>query len=613
MCGIAGVCRVECERAEDAVAAICTSMVPRGPDDGGLELIDHPGTGAVCLGAQRLAIIDPSEAGHQPMSDRRRGTAIVFNGMIYNFRELRRELEGYGLTFTSDCDTEVVLKAYDFYGARCVEKLRGMFAFAIWDSRRRELFLARDRLGIKPLYYCQRGREFLFASQVKALLESGLVDRQLSPEGMATFLGHGAVSDPLTIIEGVRALPAGHTATYGDGDLRLTPYWEPLPSPEIDSSREEAIALLRTTLDETVDNHLVSDAPLGVFLSGGLDSSVLAALATRHTDHLKTVSVVFGERAYSEETYIDVVTRKLGVDHVRVSLDPASLRHQLADAFTAMDQPSFDGINTFFVSKAAHEAGLKVALSGLGADELFDGYGYARRAVALERLRRLPDPILRLASAGVLTRRFGARGQKVENWLTGELSPGSSYELLRRLFLPAEVKQLMAASPPVDALPQPVAVDPNGDVAHQVSVLDLTNYTKNVLLRDTDAMSMAHSLEVRVPYLDDRFVESTLRVPSALRARKNKALLARSCQDLVPQEVLDRKKHGFLLPLRTWMLGDLRSEVAATLTDPPAAVRALLDAAETRRVWTRFNSDEKTWLRPWALFALCKWVESTDP
>jgi len=291
-------------------------------------------------------------------------------------------------------------------------------------------------------------------------------------------------------------------------------------------------------------------------------------------------------------------------------VDAASLRNQLTDAFAAMDQPSFDGINTYFVSKAAHEAGLKVALSGLGADELFDGYGYARRTATLERVRRLPDPVLRLASAGALTRRLGARGQKMGNWLAGELTPGSSYELLRRLFLPAEVRQLMPASVTFDGLPRPASLDPSGDVAHQVSVLDLTNYTKNVLLRDTDAMSMANSLEVRVPYLDDRFVESMLRVPSALRAGNGKALLAASVRDLLPQEVLDRKKHGFLLPLRDWMLGDLRAEVVATLHDPPAAVQALLDERQMRHVWTRFSSDEKNWLRPWALYALCKWIES---
>jgi asparagine synthase (glutamine-hydrolysing) len=573
-------------------------------------VIQPPEGGAVCLGAQRLAIIDPTEAGHQPMSDEPRGTTIVFNGMIYNFRELRCELEASGVTFRSDCDTEVVLKSYDLYGARCVEKLRGMFAFAIWDSRSRELFLARDRLGIKPLYYCHRGRDFLFASQVKALLASGLVDGRFSPEGMATFLELGAVSDPLTIIEGVRAVPAGHTATYGDGRLRLNRYWKPQPPSQIDCSRDEAAGRLRATLDETVSSHLVSDAPLGVFLSGGLDSSVLAALATRHTDHLKTVSVVFGERAYSEETYIDAVTRQLGLENVRVSLDAASLRNQLPDAFAAMDQPSFDGTNTFFVSKAAHEAGLKVALSGLGADELFDGYGYTRRVAILERVRRLPYPVLRLASAGALTRRFGGRNRKIGSWLAGELMPGSSYELLRRLFLPAEVRQLMPAGVTFDGLPRPASLDPIGDLAHQVSVLDLTNYTKNVLLRDTDAMSMAHSLEVRVPYLDDRFVESILRVPSAFRAGQNKGLLAASARDMLPKEVLDRKKHGFLLPLRTWMLGDLRSDVAATLTDPPAAVQPLLDRLQTRHVWTSFSSDGKNWLRPWALYALCKWAES---
>jgi asparagine synthase (glutamine-hydrolysing) len=608
VCGLAGALAKDPREAERAVEAMCRRMVPRGPDDEGVNVIPA-GDGWIALGSTRLAIIDLSPAGHQPMHDPERGTTIVYNGMIYNYRELRRELEASGVTFTSDCDTEVVLKAYDLHGPRCVEKLRGMFAFAIWDSRNRELFLARDRLGIKPLYYCHRGREFLFASQVKALLASGLVDRRFSPEGVATFLGLGAVSDPLTIVEDVRALPAGHTATFADGGLRLNRYWELQPTPQVDCSRDDAVARLRATLDETVGGHLVSDAPLGVFLSGGLDSSVLTALAARHTDHLKAISVVFGERAYSEETYIDAVTRKLGVDHVRVCLDAASLRNQLTDAFAAMDQPSFDGINTYFVSKAAHEAGLKVALSGLGADELFDGYGYARRTATLERVRRLPDPVLRLASAGALTRRLGARGQKMGNWLAGELTPGSSYELLRRLFLPAEVRQLMPASVTFDGLPRPASLDPSGDVAHQLSVLDLTNYTKNVLLRDTDAMSMANSLEVRVPYLDDRFVESMLRVPSAFRARKNKALLAASARDLLPQEVLDRKKHGFLLPLRTWMLGDLRSEVASTLTNPPASVHALLDQRETRRVWTRFSSDEKNWLRPWALYALCKWVE----
>jgi asparagine synthase (glutamine-hydrolysing) len=585
-------------------------MVSRGPDDAGLGVLEQEECDAVCLGAQRLAIIDPSLAGHQPMTDDNRGTTIVFNGMIYNFVELRRKLEALGETFRSGSDTEVLLKAYGCYGPRCVEELRGMFAFAIWDSRSRELFLARDRLGIKPLYYCHRDGDFLFASQVKALLESGLVNAQLSPEGIATFLGLGAVSDPLTIIEGVRALPAGHTGTYRDGDLRVTPYWEPQLSPEVESSREEATVLLRTTLDETVDSYLVSDAPLGVFLSGGLDSSVLAALATRHTDHVKTVSVVFGERSYSEQLYIDVVTRKIGVDHVRVSLDFASLRHQLSGAFTAMDQPSFDGVNTFFVSKAAHEAGLKVALSGLGADELFDGYGYARRAATLERVRRLPDPVRRLASAEVLTRRLGERGHKLGAWLAGEFMPGSSYELMRRLFLPAEVRRLMPADVMLDGLPRPMSVDPSGDVAQQVSALDLTNYTKNVLLRDTDAMSMANSLEVRVPYLDDHLVESMLRLPSRFRARKSKALLVASARDLLPQEVLDRKKHGFLLPLRTWMLGDLRSEVASTLTDPPDAIQSLVDPRQIKEVWARFSSDGRNWLRPWALYALCKWVES---
>ena len=589
---------------------MCASMVPRGPDDGGLEVVHRPGARVVSFGARRLAIIDPSHAGHQPMTDHGRGTTIVFNGMIYNFRELRQSLEAHGEVFNSQCDTEVVLRAYGRYGSRCVDEMRGMFAFSIWDSRSRELFLARDRLGIKPLYYFRGAGWFLFASQVKALLASGLVDDGLSPEGLATYLSFGAVSEPLTIIDGVRALPAGHTATLRDGKLQLNKYWEPHATTEAAYSTEQTVVALRAMLDEIVGGHLVSDAPLGVFLSGGLDSSVLAALAARQTDRLKTISVVFHERAYSEEGYIDSVTRRLGVDHVRVSLGAADLRKHLADAFEAMDQPSFDGINTFFVSRAAHEAGLKVALSGLGADELFDGYGNTRRVARLERIRRLPRPLPQMAGAAAAFAERGSKKQKLRQWASGPFAPGHSYELLRRLFLPGEVARLVSTPGASDGAPAAVAIDRRKDVFPQVSMLELTNYTKNVLLRDTDAMSMANSLEVRVPYLDHRLVEWALGLPRSARAGKGKALLIAAVRDVLPEEVLARRKHGFLLPLEGWMRGDLADDVVATLSEPPHALRELLDRHAARSVWAEFVSNRASWLRPWSLYALCKWVES---
>jgi asparagine synthase (glutamine-hydrolysing) len=587
------------------------NMTARGPDGAGIVVLSHA-KGHVALASRRLAIVDPTEAGNQPMIHEVSGTTIVFNGMIYNFRELRQKLEAAGESFRSNCDTEVVLKAHARYGSQCVEHLRGMFAFAIWDSRSRELFIARDRLGIKPLYYFRGADRFLFASQVKALLASGLVDDRLSPEGLATYLSFGAVSEPLTIIDGVRALPAGHTATLRDGQLQLNKYWEAEAhtTTEAAYSTEQPVVALRAMLDEIVGVHLVSDAPLGVFLSGGLDSSVLAALAARQTDRLKTISVVFGERAYSEEGYIDSVTRRLGVDHVRVSLGAAELRKHLADAFAAMDQPSFDGINTFFVSRAAHEAGLKVALSGLGADELFDGYGNTRRVARLERIRRFPRPLPQVAIAAAAFAERGSKKQKLREWAAGPFAPGHSYELLRRLFLPGEVARLVSAPDASDGAPAAVAIDRRKDVFSQVSMLELTNYTKNVLLRDTDAMSMANSLEVRVPYLDHRLVEWALGLPRSARGGKGKAPLIAAVRDALPEEVLARRKHGFLLPLEGWMRGDLADDVVATLSEPPHALRELLDCHATRSVWAGFDSNRESWLRPWSLYALCKWVES---
>jgi asparagine synthase (glutamine-hydrolysing) len=488
-----------------------------------------------------------------------------------------------------------------------------MFAFAIWDSRTQELFLARDRLGIKPLYYSVPDSDtFVFASQVKALLASGLVARKLSLSGLASYLDFGAVSDPLTIVEAVSALPAGHVAVLRDGRLKLNEYWTP-PADDSASLAEErnVVADLRARLENTVAGHLISDAPLGVFLSGGLDSSTLAALAARHTDHLRTISVVFRERAYSEEPFIESVTRKLGSDHTRVTLGSSDLRDLLEEGFAAMDQPSFDGLNTFVISKAAHDAGLKVALSGLGADELFDGYGYRTRVIALERLRRLPTPLGRICAPAMRLLRLGSNDDKLRHWLSGSAAPGTSYELLRRLFLPDEVAKLVPAHPASDALPRPERVDLRSDPRRQVSVLDLTNYTRNVLLRDTDAMSMSNSLEIRVPYLDNQFVDWSLRLRAATSGT-GKELLVRSVRDLLPDEIVGRRKQGFLLPIAPWMRRELKSEVGRTLAAPPEIAAALLEPLRVIDIWHEFENSRRGWLKPWALYALYKWAASVD-
>ncbi|MBA3364661.1 MAG: asparagine synthase (glutamine-hydrolyzing) [Actinobacteria bacterium] len=604
MCGIAGAAGLPELEARSAVEEMCDQMTARGPDDHGVEQTGGPGW-PVALGSRRLAIIDPSPAGHQPMYDPGRGTTIVFNGMIYNFAELRERLHADGETFVSDCDTEVVLKAYGRFGPECVRHLRGMFAFSVWDPDADQLFLARDRLGIKPLYYAHTGERFLFASQVKALLRTGLLPRRLSPAGLASYLTYGAVSEPLTAIDGVRALPAGHTALVRRGELRLARYWAPPRDEASVPAGEDAARSLRGLLEETVERHLVSDAPLGVFLSGGIDSSILAAVAARHTDRLRTVSVVFDDPELSEAPYTRLMAAHVGSEHVQVDLRPDDLLRYLDSAFGAMDQPTFDGINTYVVSRAAAMTGLKVALSGLGADELFDGYGYVRRVAALERARLVPQPLRRTAGRALGALVGAGRGAKLGEWLSAPATPGSSYDLLRRVFLPEELRALSG----VNGDGTPPALDRESDLFNQISVLDLTNYTKNVLLRDTDAMSMANSLEVRVPYLDHELVERALRLPARTKGR-NKALLLAACSDLLPREVTSRRKQAFVLPIARWLHRELRDEVDERLRRPPDGLEEILDSAVAQGVWQRYLAGGQRWLQPWSLYALSRWTES---
>jgi asparagine synthase (glutamine-hydrolysing) len=583
-------------------------MVHRGPDDEGLEVLEGPGV-RVGLAARRLAIIDPSPLGHQPMHDPERGTTIAFNGMIYNFEELRERLIREGERFTSRCDTEVILKAYGRYGTDCARLLRGMFAFAIWDARENRLFLARDRLGIKPLYYADREGRFVFASEVRALLASGLVEQRLSPAGIASFLSFGAVSEPLTAIEGVFALPAGHWATYEDGELRVERFWEPETGPALEIGEDDAVAELRKLLEDSVRLHLVSDAPLGVFLSGGVDSSVLACMAARATSKLRTISVVFENSELSEDRWMDAVTERIGGEYVRVSLTPSDLLSWSTDAFRAMDQPSFDGVNTYVVSRAAAGSGLKVALSGLGADELFDGYGYGRRIVALERAARLPKP-LRLAIAGVAPLAFRGTRRAKAQWLRGDRAGLSSYDLFRRLFHPDEMRIVSRTSS--NGLPSPPALESGRDLYAQLSVLELTGYMKNVLLRDTDSVSMANSLEVRVPFLDHPLVDWALKLPPELKRRRRKHLLLSATRDVLPPEILERPKMGFVLPLADWMRDEWRPEVDGAFAALPPALAELIDAEAVGEIWRSFLETGSNWLRPWALYSLCRWLESVE-
>src|SRR5436309_5705937 len=383
MCGIFGIVAHKAQFPAELLERATQSLAHRGPDDCGTIILHDAAPDAVeiGLGNRRLAILDLSPLAHQPMHDAQTGNWIVYNGEIYNFRGIRDELERAGTKFVSHSDTEVLLKAYAKWGESCLTKLRGMFAFAIWDAVKHQLFMARDPMGIKPLYYAHRGPYFILASELRTILGTGLVPRRLDPAGLLNYLTFGSAYDPLTLIEGVHALPAGHSLTWLNGTLRVSRYWDLID----DDAKAGQGTNIQPMLEEAVRSQLVSDVPLGVFLSGGIDSSDLVSILSRGDVTPSTFSIVFREGEFSEAEYSRAVAQKFGTDHHEITVSQNDVLAAIPGALRAMDLPSMDAVNTYFVSREARAAGVKVALSGLGGDEVFAGYSSFRTIPRMER------------------------------------------------------------------------------------------------------------------------------------------------------------------------------------------------------------------------------------
>jgi asparagine synthase (glutamine-hydrolysing) len=576
----------------------------RGPDDQGVVQC-----GKVVLGNTRLAIIDTSVAGHQPMHDPVTGNWITYNGETYNFKDLRHELSG---PWSSNTDTEVVLHAYREFGVNAFRKLRGMFALALWDNQDQTLVLARDPLGIKPLYYSVSENQFVFASELRALLASDLIPRKLSAAGIDSYLANGSVEAPLTIVDGVNQLLPGHVLNVRANAARqieLTDTEFSSPKPEsIEGNREDAVARLRHELEESVRLHLVSDVPLGVFLSGGMDSSALVALMSLMGTRPKTFSVVFDEEKFTEAPFSRAVAERFNTDHSEIRLSEDGLLKILPNAIASLDQPTMDGINTFVVSNTVKSKGITVALSGLGGDELFAGYPSFRRALRFGAMSRMSKRVLRAAS-GVGQVALNGSVQRHKFWQLAE-SGGTAeevYRISRQLFSADSVRRITGRNGGGYARN---GNHHDGDVVNEISRLELTGYMTNTLLRDTDTMSMAHSLEVRVPFVDTRVVDYVLSLPGEWKAPSRvgpKPLLADAVGSLLPREFLQRPKMGFTLPFEKWLQGRLRGEVGSVLERPGGG----LNREAVREVWRRFLEKPRAvgWSRPWSLYVLSKWCE----
>lgn len=647
MCGICGVWGNDSIKP---VEAMVSAMHHRGPDDHGCFIDDH-----VALGMSRLAIIDTSASGHQPMANADQTVWIVYNGETYNFRTERALLERKGHAFSSTSDTEVILRMYEEYGDDFLLRMRGMFALGIYDKRRgpgrERLVLARDPIGIKPLLYAQLGSQLVFASELKALLASGLVDPHVDPMALRMLLTYGSVQQPRTMLRGVQMLLPGHRLILEHGQVKLDRYWvlglDRKPGLR-GQPYETLVSELSSALQDAVRMHLVSDVPLGAFLSGGVDSSVLVALMAQMAGRrVKTFSVGFEKEGagIDESGKAERIARFLGTSHTHVLVRGAEVRDRIGHIAYSLDQPSVDGVNSYFVSWAARQS-VTVALSGTGGDELFAGYPWFIQMV-LDRDRDERQPWRAIASRllgtvareSALDRFVGLRGGGGLDRLRSRASFVARYANLYQIFGSAGAARVLAPglrreagggrAPERDYEGLDELSD--GSAIERVTALCLRGYTNNQLLRDIDAVSMAHSLEVRVPYLDTEVVNLALSLPDmaklgllegvpaperrTYRATGAKRILVDAGRPFLPGGLDLQPKSGFGMPFDTWLRGPLRDVLLDTLSDAAVRRRGWLDPRQVAATRLAFLEGRGiSWAPPWLLMMLELWCrEVLDP
>ena len=579
MCGIAGFIQDKTgpdDRLDRGalVDRMCRVMSHRGPDDQGTMVNE-----IAALGMRRLSIIDLA-GGHQPMSSNSGAFTIVFNGEIYNYRELREQLRQRGINFSTNSDTESILHCYEEFGDDCVDHLRGMFAFAIWDAPGRKLLLARDRVGEKPLYYTvTRSGSFVFGSEVKCLLQHPDVEREINPEALDSYLTFGYVPDPLCIFKNIRKLPPGHRLILVDGKITLEQYWDfPYESGKR-LDEEDYVDELRERLQESVRMRLVSDVPLGAFLSGGVDSSTIVAfMAGEMSEPVKTFSIGFKEDSFDELKYARLVAKYFGTDHHELIITP-DVCDIIDDLIWHFDEPFADQstVPTYYVSKLAREH-VTVVLSGDGGDELFAGY--TRYAVDLKRqgFARVPRFVRQNLMKPVSERLpHGTRGR---NYLYNvALDPVDRYidnisiftNLNRDLLYSDDFLESLKQSRPAGGMFRDYASRvASGEPIDRLLYLDSKTYLPGDILTKVDRMSMAVSLEARVPLLDHKLIEFVTRMPASLKMRglESKYIFKRAIKDIVPDEILNRPKQGFGVPIGAWINDQLRERMHDTLHDP---------------------------------------------
>lgn len=632
MCGIAGFLSGVISPAfrQEAVQKMCDAMAHRGPDDAGLITAEE-----ATLGMRRLAIFDPAH-GRQPMASPDGRYHLVFNGAIYNFRELRAECEGRGWRFRTQCDTEVLLALLSQQGEQAIPRLRGMFAFALWDATQHSLIAARDAFGQKPFFYAASNGALLFASESRALLLSGHVERRLDPLAATEFLRWQSIPAPRTLHVAVRALRPGGLLRWREGRVTTSTWWSPIDALGLDpyaasaevpraSSVEALRRQLRERLDDSIKAHIIADVPVGAFLSGGLDSAVIVAMMARHLgSSLKTFSMGFEEEGWSEAREAEETARHVGVEHYTHVLTGREVADDVESILAGLDQPTGDGLNTYYVARTARLGGITVGLSGLGSDEFFGGYPSFTNLPRLARLApwwtRLPESVQRAICSVLESGNTSTR--KLATSLRAAASPASLALAQRAVLSEQEIASVLSPGRLQRAEAHPIETMLNSawmamaakDPAVQpwvtlASLAEACGYMVDVLLRDADEFSMRHSLELRVPFVDRPLAEWVWAQHPDLMYHASstpKGHLAAACADLLPPRLLSRRKRGFSLPFPRWLRGPLRPFMDATMAPGSAGKSGLFAKEAPGRLWQTFinGRDDRAWSRVWSLAVL---------
>jgi len=582
MCRIAGIINSQHTRLQDDILKMRDAMQHGGPDGAGVFVDVEKG---IALGHRRLSLLDLSTAGAQPMQDARARYQLVFNGELYNYAELKEELQALGYHFRSNSDTEVVLYAFIAWGTEAFHRFNAMFALAIYDTHAGILTLARDAVGIKPLYYHQAADRFLFASELRAFKALD-THWSLQKNWSIYFLAFGFIPEPFTQLQNIYALAPGSYMQINAKAQCVNAARFVQETKTICITQEaDAIAAIRSSLSAAVKRQLVADAPLGVFLSGGVDSSILTAIASKYKQPLQTLSIAFEQGAFSEAPYQEAVASAYQTQHKAYTLSADLFYEQLADIKAAMDQPSNDGVNTYFISKYAHESGLKTVLSGLGADELFGGYPSFKHAHRVNVLSHLPFFTIQLLQSVLSAdkwKRLSYLYEKRANYY---------YLVNRGIFAPDQIASILSCSLQEvrDALNElkDIKIDASATLLEQNARREFSIYMRNQLLRDADVMSMWHGLEIRVPFLDQAFIHTVNTIDPALlfQPKKGKHLLIKAFQEDIPKAVWDRAKQGFTFPFQTWMQSmDFKN-----------------DQAQTHSYYEAFRKQQLHWSKLWVL------------